>query len=407
MMKRAPHCVVLLILLLAVLPEWLAAQSIYSRRGIGLIRYRDEAKALGMGGVSLAIADSVSIYLLNPATMASITTTHIQGGFLYDRTSFARQGSNSSFQDANVSSVSLLLSLKRGYTFAFGLQPYSRVEYAFRGKGATDSTQYEESLVGSGGLDNAYIALGATLGRFRLGVAGDFYFGLIERTWEVRHANSLYRSTKDAITIKLGGFGMHGGVQTQIGNWEAGAVFSLPVQLSTEISHYPQFDDDRLVLFSRTVELPAWFGAGVGYHPNPHWLLAAQWRRQQWGKVDPDKLLDAQGVNANHFGLGVEVMPSRDPLEGFFKRLQYRAGFTLSELPYREPAGANDLRKLSEWTVTGGVGLPFNRGFSRIDFAIEFGARGVEAGNLTREKIFRFSAAVSGSERWFQRRNRN
>lgn len=406
MMKRARNRVLLLMMLLAVLPELLAAQSIYSRRGLGLIRYRDDAKAVSMGGVSLAIADSVSIYFLNPANMASVTTTHIQGGFLYDRTSFSSQGSDLSFQDANVSSVGLLLPLKRGYTLAFGLQPYSRVEYSFSGKGATDSTQFDESLVGSGGLDNVYIALSGTLGRVRLGVASDFYFGLIERTWEVRHDNALYRDTKDAISIKLRGFGVHGGAQTQVGNWEMGAAFSLPVQLSSEISHYPQFDD-RLILFSRDIELPAWFGAGVGYHPNQHWLLAAQWRRQQWGAINADKLLDAQGVNVNQIGLGVEAVPSRDPLDGFFKRLQYRAGFTRSDLPYREPAGLNDLRKLSEWTVTGGLGLPFNRGLSRIDFAFEFGERGAEAANLTKEKIFRFSAAVSGSERWFQRRRRN
>lgn len=390
------------VLALSLLPLLLQAQSIYSRRGLGLIRYRDDVKAISMGGVSLAISDSVSIFFLNPATMASVSTTHIQGGFLYDRTSFSQQGADLRFQEANVNSVSLLLPIKRGYALAFGLQPYSRVDYSFSGSGATDSTNFVESLIGSGGVDNVYIALSGTVGQVRFGLASDFYFGLIERTWSVRFSNSLLSDTEDAVSTKVRGFGLHGGVQAQLGNWEVGAAAAAPVDLSSEISLHPSYDN-KITLESRELKLPAWYGVGVGYHPDRHWLVGAQWRRQQWGSVSSEKLLGAEGVNVNQFGLGVELIPSFDPLDGFFKKMQYRLGFHQSQLPYQEVGG----RELSEWMLTGGIGVPFNRGLSRIDFAVEYGQRGTEVTGLARENVFRFSASVSGSERWFQRRRRN
>lgn len=389
-------------LLMSALPLVLQAQSIYSRRGFGLIRYRDDVKAISMGGVSLATSDSVSIFFLNPATMASVSTTHIQGGFLYDRTSFSQQGANLSFQEANVNSVSLLLPIKRGYTLAFGLQPYSRVDYAFSGAGAADSTSYTESLVGSGGVDNVFISLSGTLAGLRFGLASDFYFGLIERTWSVRFSNSLLSDSEDAVSTKVRGVGLHGGLQAQIGNWEVGGAAGAPVDLSSEISLHPSYDN-KITLESRDLKLPAWYGVGVGYHPNQHWLLGAQWRRQQWASISSDKLLDAQGVNVNQFSFGFELIPSFDPLDGFFKKLQYRCGFSQSQLPYQEVGGL----EVSEWLLTGGIGVPFNRGLSRIDFAVEFGRRGENTTGLARENIFRFSASVSGSERWFQRRQRN
>lgn len=390
------------LLALSLLPLLVQAQSIYSRRGLGLIRYRDDVKAISMGGVSLAISDSVSIFFLNPATMASVTTTHIQGGFLYDRTSFSQQGAALSFQEANVNSVSLLLPIKRGYALAFGLQPYSRVDYSFSGTGATDSTNYVESLIGAGGVDNVYIALSGTVGQVRFGLASDFYFGLIERTWSVRFSNSLLSDTEDAVSTKVRGFGLHGGLQAQLGNWEVGAAAGAPVDLSSEISLHPSYDN-KITLESRDLKLPAWYGVGLGYHPNQHWLVGAQWRRQQWGTVSSEKLLGAEGVNVNQFGLGIELIPSFDPLDGFFKKLQYRVGFNRNQLPYREVGGM----ELSEWMLTNGIGAPFNRGLSRIDFAVEFGQRGTDATGLARENVFRFSASVSGSERWFQRRRRN
>lgn len=390
------------LLAISLLPLVLPAQSIYSRRGFGLIRYRDDVKAISMGGVSLATSDSVSIFFLNPATMASVTTTHIQGGFLYDRTSFSLQGTDLRFQEANVNSVSLLLPIKRGYTLAFGLQPYSRVDYSFSGAGATDSTSYVESLIGTGGVDNVYIALSGTVGQIRFGLASDFYFGLIERTWSVRFSNSLLSDTEDAVSTKVRGFGLHGGLQAQLGNWDVGAAAAAPVDLSSEISLHPSYDN-KITLESRDLKLPAWYGAGVGYHPNRHWLLGAQWRRQQWGAISSEKLLGAEGVNVDQFGFGVELIPSFDALDGFFKKLQYRAGFNQGRLPYREAGG----RELSEWTLTGGIGVPFNRGLSRIDVAVEIGQRGTDATGLARENVFRLSASVSGSERWFQRRRRN
>ncbi|MDZ7344995.1 MAG: hypothetical protein ONA90_10835 [candidate division KSB1 bacterium] len=376
------------------------AGSIYSRHGIGLISYRDAVKATGMGGVSLAVVDSVTLFMVNPAALAHLRLTRVQADFLYERTGIHLTSGNGIFQKANVNSLALSFPFTRGYTMALGIQPYSRSNFQFS---QTDSaTTYEEIFNGSGGVNTAYFALAMTpISMLRLGIAVDFYFGQLRQTWRVNFVSSNRRNTEDVTNHHFKGVGLHGGVQAQFRKAAIGVAIGLPTTLNVETTLTTVTGIDS-VAAERKARLPLWWGLGFGYAPNRHWMIAVDWRTQQWNAVKPEELLGALTTNSFDLGLGAEVTPSFNPLDGFLKRLRYRMGGSYRQLPYKEPMR----EKIQEWTASFGLGVPFGQGRNHIDFAVEAGKRGSIASNGASENVLLIHASISGSERWFQRGSR-
>ncbi len=375
------------------------AGSAYSRYGYGLLFLRDGVKAIGMGGAGLALSDSVTIFYLNPAALASVRSTHIQGAAIYERASLTLSGNSARFHDVNVNGLGILIPLKRGSALAFGLQPYSQVNYELSQSDSVDGKAFEQSLNGSGGLDAFYLALATTFGPVQIGVTSDFYFGLVRETWRVNFDADDFNYTADRVETNFRGFGVHGGLQFRLKNLQAGLAAGSPVNISGETRIDTRSNNDEVeVPKPAESKLPLWYGLGLAYRATPHWLFSAEGRTQRWGSVNSSDLLGAQGVDSYNLGFGFEFSPGKDRLrEG--RGMHYRAGANLSRLPYREANG----NTIPEWTVAAGLGVPFNRGFSRVDLALEWGKRG-NGDNFLQENILRISASINGSERWFQRR---
>jgi hypothetical protein len=365
------------------------AGSAYSRYGYGLLYFRDGVKAIAMGGTGIAISDSVTIFYLNPAALASVRTTHIQGAALYDRASTTLDGNSALFHQVNVNGLGILIPLKRGYAMAFGLQPYSQVNYEMRESGIVEGKEMEQSLAGDGGLDVFYFALASTIGSVQFGVMTDFYFGLLRETWRVNFSSGDLDYTQDEIATNFRGFGVHAGLQMNMKNWRWGVAAGTPVNLSGETRVDTRYDTDDS---PKPVEskLPLWFGMGLAYRAGAHLLLSAEARGQQWGALSSADLLGASGVNSYIVGFGFEFTPGGDRL-GESKGLRYRAGANYARLPYREANG----NAIPEWSVAAGFGIPFNRGASSVDFAAELGKRG-GSDNLVQENVFRLSLSLNG-----------
>ena len=70
--------------------------------------------------------------------------------------------------------------------------------------------------------------------------------------------------------------------------------------------------------------------------------------------------------------VGVEFTPARYDVRHFFKRWSYRAGFR-----YGNYHQTFDNRKLSQYAVTAGVGVPVKfLAISAVDIGFEYGRRG-------------------------------
>ncbi len=384
-----------------VAAEISSAGSIFSRRGIGLLRYRDNVRSIGMGGVGIAVADSISFYFLNPAGLTRVNLSRIQSNFRYERASVdaVRSTSSGLFHDASVNGLGLAIPVSSRQVFALGVRPYSMSDFEFSQKDS-DST-FVESLSGSGGVSELYLAYAANFGKLQAGVTADFYFGRLNRIWRLNYFSRDFNNSEDIVNRHFTGIGLHAGVQTQVGRWQLGAAVGLPTRLNvkTELNTIFGFNEKRQ---EGELKLPVWWGAGVGYAPNRHWLLSADYRTQRWNSVKAEELLGACGVNSHDLSFGGEFIPSFEALEGYFKRMSYRFGANYKLLPYEEIGGT----KVSQWTMNLGFGLPFGRGYNRIDFAAEFGKRGNLTDNGAEENIVLIHVAVIGSERWFQRPRR-
>lgn len=383
------------------------ANSLYSRLGVGLVHMRDGARAIGMGNASLAVADGLSVYHLNPATLAGIALTRLQTEFAYETADVRVNDTTGRFRDATFNGMSLLLPVKKGYSLALGLEPYSRVAFTLNQLGTNANGGYEEIYSGSGGIDQAYLALAGTLGSpeasppaagLHYGVVADFYFGRIQRSWRVNFNNGELQSTEDEVGAYYRGFGYHAGLQWFNPRWQLGCAVRPPVDLDVETRIEYLFGGKSEVIKTQAT-LPLWIGVGVGFQPNSKWQFAADYRVQRWRDVEPRKSLGATLTNSQQFGAGLEWVPSRNPLDNYLKRIAFRAGATFSRLPYQDPAG----RDVAERVVTAGLGLPYRRGHSRLDVAIEYGKRGDLIDNPAEETIFRFSISASAAERWFVR----
>ena len=383
---------------LLLFAETVTAGSIFSRRGLGLLRYRDNVRAIGMGGVGIALNDSISFYFLNPASLTRINLTRIQGDFRYERASIdLGVGDNGLFSDGGVNSLGLAIPVKHGQVVAFGVRPYSFSDFQFLREDSTGT----ESLSSLGGISELYLGYARQLGAWRVGATADFYFGRLDRIWRLNHESSEIRNSEDILNRQVTGLGLHFGAQIQPGRWRLGSAVGLPTRLNvtTELNTLPGFTG---VIGKSKLKLPFWWSAGLGYAPNRRWLLSADYRTQKWGSVEPAELLGDRGTDSFELSFGGEFIPSIDALSGYFKRVSYRFGGNIQQLPYEEPIG----KSVKQMTVNFGLGLPFGRGYNRIDLAVELGKRGSLTDNLVKENIVLVHVGIIGSERWFQRPKR-
>jgi len=383
-----------------------SANSLYSRIGVGSIHLRAGVRASGMGNTSLAMSDGLAMDLLNPAALASIQFARLQTQFSIESANVELASGQGRFREANFNGVSLALPVKRGYAVAVGFHPYSRVDFALNQSGSDANGTHEEIYSGNGGLDVAYIAFSGSIGSaasqssLRYGLAADFYFGRIQRTWRVNFSNGSLQPTEDRTGAYFRGIGYHAGAQWVHPRWQLGVAVRPPIDLDveTEVEYIFGVTSETIKTNAR---LPLWFGFGAGYRAGSKWQLAAEYRMQRWGSV-PDNLdLGAALGNSRDIGLGFEFTPSRNLIDGYLKRISYRAGATFSKLPYEDPVG----HSISEWVMTSGFGFPFRHGTGRIDMAFEFGKRGDLDSNIAAESIMRLSFSINGAERWFARKN--
>jgi len=381
-----------------VLVEAALAGSIFSRRGVGLLRYRDNVRAIGMGGVGIALNDSIAFYFLNPASLTRINLTRIQGDFRYERASIdLGAGDNGLLSDGGVNSLGLAIPVKHGQVVALGVRPYSFSDFQFLREDSTGT----ESLSSLGGISELYLGYARQLGAWRVGATADFYFGRLDRIWRLNHESSEIRNSEDVLNRQVTGVSLHFGAQIQPGPWRFGSAMGLPTRLNvtTELNTLPGFTG---VIGKSKLKLPFWWSAGLGYAPNRRWLLSADYRTQKWGSVEPAELLGDRGADSFELSFGGEYITSVDALSGYYKRVSYRFGGNYQQLPYEEPVGKN----VKQLTVNFGLGLPFGRGYNRIDFAVELGKRGNLTDNLVKENIVLVHVGIIGSERWFQRPKR-
>lgn len=380
------------------------AGSIFSRSGIGLIRYGAGASTFGMGGIGITGINQNTLPYLNPAGLAFFNLTRFEGSFSYENAAVDFPDDEARFVRAVFNSFQAVFPVKSGYSLGVGLQPYSDVSFTLSRSVEFSEETATETLSGSGGLQRGFIQFGGRLASWlAAGAALDVYFGNIRKTWRVFFAEgSAYANTRVQMSSYLAGVGAHTGILVRVARWlETGAVVYFPATLERRLKVTPTFNTgDVMAEVSGHVRLPLSWGYGVTFEPNPRFQAGIELFFQRWSDVDPDEFFSIQPVNTSRIASGLSYLPSTDPLAGFFSHLIYKLGFNTTTLPYTD--GTNE--QIRETVFGLGVGIPFNFNISRLDLGIEYGWRGDIDRQGAKETVLRMVVGITGGEKWFVRR---
>lgn len=428
----------LLIAFLACIVGSIGAQtdSPYSRYGYGVLKDQAVGPSKGMGGIGYGLRNSRSANPLNPASYSKVDslTFLFDIGVTYNNGRLSDGVNSENKPGGGLDYITILVPLKYGLGFSFGILPYSSVGYKFGSKETTGLLEYTKSFSGTGGLSQIYGGLGYSvpfIEGLSIGANASYLFGTIDYTRSIPSFSSSGTSTaytsSDYSELSKKALKLDFGAQYELplsknNVLTIGAVFSPKINSKAEFQnrHYEiNTSTSALVSGDTTLYkgidagLPASYGLGFTYNHDDRLIYGADVTYQKWSDVKyssymGDDLKDSERFNDRwKFNAGVEYMVN--PFErSFFKRMKFRGGvnYSNSYLNVKNSDGVID--GYNEYGATVGFGLPFKNSYggktSYVNLNFEYKKLKPKTTNMISEEYFAVSLNVNLSELWFFRR---
>lgn len=408
----------------------------YSFYGIGSLKFKGTVENRSMGGLSI-YRDSIHVNLRNPATYAGENLGY------YNKESrpvkFTVGGSYSSINlKSNTSSDNatattfdyLALSVPMGkFGLGFGLLPYTSVGYKL--ESINSSGDPINRFRGEGGVNKAFLGLGYMLTKgLSIGVDAHYNFGNIQNAtiefiydnegnlaqFQSREANrsdlsglnfNIGLSYKSMVTEKLELIsGITFTPESSLASINERSFSTITVNSSTgqefEVNTI-EVDLESNGLKETDLILPSKFSFGAGIGEPRKWFVGAEYTSQKTSNFS-NVLYSSSTTkfeDASTISLGGFFIPNYNTLNGYFKRVVYRAGIR------SEKTGLNiNNESINEFGISFGVGLPVGdiTTFSNANIGFEIGKRGTKNSNLIQENFVNFQLSLSLNDRWFNKR---
>ena len=359
-----------------------AAGSLYQAEGLGRWVEGYDLPARGAGWTAIGTTDPFGTSSINPAAMVWSERPRLAASFLTENLWMKTEGSSTDrVGGTRIPAIQAVVPGPSVLRWAFGFRDLTDARYAVEGivnPGRGD--EYERRLIGSGGLGELSATLGARLAGGHLGIAvrGGIVSGTIREELERDFSSGVYDDSRDLLRTRMESarpvsVGMQARVNDRI---SAGAFYDLSSTLDLE--SLLRTTTDIQLRETAEFELPAAYGAGLSIRALPRYRISFDVVQRLWSesefRSDGGEAAGFRNLKDTiRFGIGLVRLQDgdqtmRDPV---LRRALWRAGFTYATLP-NESKGET----VSEWAITGGVGLPiqFDRGY--VDGLIEFGKRG-------------------------------
>ncbi len=389
--------------------------SIYSRFGIGDLRYGYSAQSLGMAETGLSIRSMSNIDQTNPASWSSINRTRWTIGALYegysstDGISSTRLGS----AEFNGAMIAFPIAPKSGVVFAGGITPYSRVNYNTVTPSSQGGLDYTLHFIGTGGLSAAHAGFSASLtDELHAGIQLQYYFGSLKHTVQQSFSGSDYTSAEVIRSTQLRGTGLTLGLiytglsgvlrLPETDHFSVGGFFSTAAHLSSDQDDFLKYVAGGLTTYDTSTvasgsnHLPLSAGAGISY-ATERVTVGADMQYQNWNAYTDRGIHPTELRDSYRYSGGMELAARRDPTAPFTQRMAFRAGLFYNQTYYilkNQP--------VNEYGVSAGTGIPIF-GETRLHIGAEYSLRGTTDLQLQKDKILRFSFTVTGGELWFVR----
>lgn len=378
-----------------------AGGSSYSYASYGLVDYRPNIRATGMGGVNIAVPSSYTINFNNPAGLIGLQMTRFEGSFYYEGVKVSNSSQSAFSNSANLNHVAFAIPFGKNFAAAFSLARYSKVEYNYEKTAFFNDLKYTEKFVGDGGLRQMSFSLAGRIQKqWTVGVSAQYMLGSIQRNWQILWDSGEFSNTSDARTDHLGGLRWVAGGIYEYQRYHFGAYIALSTDMTKKVLQTDALGDTTLQSYGRSAS-PFEVGIGGTYDLDRRYLLGMDIVYSGWNGV---KAFASNQDNRNtlRIALGAERRPSVSISSPYFDKWYYRGGFYFQNM---YASGASN-RFSNEYFVTAGFGMPFNKDKNVLDITLELGQRGSVSANSVRDRILRINFSVSGGERWFQNRQR-
>ncbi len=423
-MTRTKTALILFALLLLFATDRSMAQarisSPYSRYGVGELWKNNNSVTLsGMGNVGLAIRSDQYLNIKNPASYTGFDST----SFLFDLSALGMYTilkTTEISEDADYASFGYILfgtPVTKWWRASFGLVPFSNVGYTVFEERDLDNIGLVRFIYeGSGGLTQFHLGNGFQITEnLSIGVNSSYVWGVIDRRRRITFPDSLSMlSTRVDNYDHVSDFMFEFGAQYFIpmkNDMELGfgAVFQPNINLNTTRKYIALnyfSDNDNNVEYPRdtitlndsqkgTLNFPLGAGAGISLKKANNFLFSMDFSWRNWEDYTSfgrsDSLQTSFSVN-----LGGEYIPKHNSITSYWHRVRYRLGFRY-ENTYLEINNT----PVKEFGISFGLGFPFRRSKSMLNFAFEFGNKGTVKNSLVQENFFKFTFGLSIYEKWF------
>ncbi len=382
----------------------IAGGSIYSRFGLGILRFSTVDKTAGLGGLGIALFDPIYVNRYNPALWSELARVRISGGYLYEGTAMRDKVKNTFLTSGNFDGVLFAIPLWKKYrlTFATGIMPFSTVNYSIKKDSVLENKYFSQRYKGEGGISNFVFGFSfRPFSKLSLGVRGEYYFGTIINSWEADFGSSEFFFSDIKRERNYGGLGFTVGIAYGLGfrknSLTMGFVFSSPVNLKglTTVEYtIPVIGSSTVSEVNElTSKLPYRAGFGFSYFVADRVQFSGDVYYQNWEKFHINGEHPKEITDAMRIGAGVEVLPSREIMAGFFEKTSYRFGIFYNKTYFKI-----DEKQITELFFAIGFGFPVSFD-TRMNFSVEYGFRGDL--EIVRDRILRLSIGVNTGEIWF------
>jgi hypothetical protein len=381
----------------------------YSILGIGDVDTKDFGKYFGSGNASLARRESNFYNFSNPASLTNLPfkTMHLdlvaRGRF----SKYAYPNADSSIgipsNDFVVKRITMAFKVEKKTAFAFGLRPYSSVNYSYLEDNTflDGNTSYFKQVEGNGGINQAYFSLAKEVGRgISVGFTASWLFGTLERTTKYISpsiALNINRKEQDFYT----GAHLQGGVQVYSKpgkSWrhQLGLVTSISTNLQGELT--TEYDDGfssikKIVETGRSFSLPLTIGIGYSLAKSDKITFSIDGNYYHW-KYQKVNYLNSYTNPSFRASAGFDFKFFKNLGSAKIEKAYISAGMNIENSYLR-------IRNNTLWdySFSAGFGKNVSHLFS-IYSGIEFGERGRKDYNQVTETYTQFIIGITMKNIW-------
>ncbi len=370
----------------------------------GLYQYNSGTRGMAMGGVTLALPDSIAPTAYGITQWGAIRHSRILmgGQYFITRTEIENFAYNKA--SAGINNVVIVIPLISGkWHLGFTLMPLSTNLAAFNRQYTASAGTYREISSRQANLGKAQFSMAwSPVPQVSMAVAYNYYFGKNIVEYKILFDSGDFNDIrlKDEYRLSGNGIGLYLGMNSIPRIRLTGFVEVSPRVNTIWRSSY-SYAGKLTVSEEKNIQatIPTQVGAGISFKLGDHLTLATDGIYQNWSNGF-GLLLPSLNIGKEwfHIGAGIELGALRERHTPLLRKIDWRLGVSVENTGYVFQG-----MEIYQYALHWGVGIPFFFGYNRLDFAIQAGTRGNKQLTIAKENFIKFNFGVSLGEKWFQR----